>query len=380
MASILILGGGFGGLAAANELRARLPDNHDVTVVAADDRFYTGFAKLWDLVGTRPLEQGTASLLALEQRGIHFVQARITKIDPAERRVETEVGSFDADFLLVALGAGPGPEQFLHLQGPAHDLYDANELPEMRADLAHFDSGTLVLAILGAPYKCPPAPYEAAFLLDEHLRGRGVRDAIELVVTTPQPMTLPAAGPEVSQFVADTLEDQGIELRTEQSVQAIDVDTRTVSFADGGQLQYTLLLEVPQAVPPQVVADSALTGEGGGWIQPDRETLLTRFERVYAAGDCTASPPPKAGIFAEAEARVAARNIASEIDGGPGDRFDGTGYCFLEFPGQRASALEGHFFAQPPEVHLAEPDTETFVRKQAFESERLRDWLDVGLS
>jgi sulfide:quinone oxidoreductase len=380
MASILILGGGFGGLAAANELRARLPDNHDVTVVAADDRFYTGFAKLWDLVGTRSLEQGTASLLALEQRGIHFVQARITKIDPAERRVETEVGSFDADFLLVALGAGPGPEQFLHLQGPAHDLYDANELPEMRADLAQLDAGTLVLAILGAPYKCPPAPYEAAFLLDEHLRGRGVRDAIELVVTTPQPMTLPTAGPEVSQFVADTLEDQGIELRTEQSVQAIDVDTRKVSFADGGQLQYTLLLEVPQAVPPQVVADSALAGEGGGWIQPDRETLLTRFERVYAAGDCTASPPPKAGIFAEAEARVAARNIASEIDGGPGDRFDGTGYCFLEFPGQRASALEGHFFAQPPEVHLAEPDTETFVRKQAFESERLRDWLDVGLS
>jgi len=380
MASILILGGGFGGLAAANELRARLPDNHDVTVVAADDRFYTGFAKLWDLVGTRSLEQGTASLLALEQRGIHFVQARITKIDPAERRVETEVGSFDADFLLVALGAGPGPEQFLHLQGPAHDLYDANELPEMRADLAQLDAGTLVLAILGAPYKCPPAPYEAAFLLDEHLRGRGVRDAIELVVTTPQPMTLPAAGPEVSQFVADTLEDQGIELRTEQSVQAIDVDTRKVSFADGGQLQYTLLLEVPQAVPLQVVADSALAGEGGGWIQPDRETLLTRFERVYAAGDCTASPPPKAGIFAEAEARVAARNIASEIDGGPGDRFDGTGYCFLEFPGQRASALEGHFFAQPPEVHLAEPDTETFVRKQAFESERLRDWLDVGLS
>src|SRR5215208_1696356 len=108
MASILILGGGFGGLAAANELRARLPDNHDVTVVAADDRFYTGFAKLWDLVGTRPLEQGTASLLALEQRGIHFVQARITKIDPAERRVETEVGSFDADFLLISLNSMPG--------------------------------------------------------------------------------------------------------------------------------------------------------------------------------------------------------------------------------------------------------------------------------
>jgi sulfide:quinone oxidoreductase len=379
MASILILGGGFGGLAAAHELRARLPDNHEVSVVAADDHFYTGFAKLWDLVGTRPLEQGTASLSTLEGHGIHFVQTRVTAIDPSERRVETEAGSFSADFLLVALGAGPGPGRFLQLHGPAHNLYDANELPQMRADLAHLDAGTLVVAILGAPYKCPPAPYEAAFLVDEHLRGRGVRDAIELVVTTPQPMTLPAAGSDISQFVADALEDRDIELRTEQSVQAIDVGTRTVSFTDGGQLQYALLLAVPQAVPPQVVADSPLAGEGG-WIQPDRETLLTRFEGVYAAGDCTASPPPKAGIFAEAEARVAARNIAAEIDGGSGDRFDGTGYCFLEFPGQRASALEGHFFAQPPEVRLAEPDTQTFVRKQAFETERLRDWLDVGVS
>jgi sulfide:quinone oxidoreductase len=379
MASILILGGGFGGLAAAHELRTRLPDNHEVTVVASDDHFYVGFAKLWDLVGTRPLEQGTASLSTLKQHGIRFVQTRVTAIDPSERRVDTEAGSFSADFLLVALGAGSGPERFLQLRGPAYDLYDANELPQMRADLAHLDAGTLVVAILGAPYKCPPAPYEAAFLLDEHLRGRGVRHAIELVVTTPQPMTLPAAGSDISQFVAEALEDRDIERRTEHSVQAIDVDTRTLSFAHGGRLQYALLLAVPQALPPQVVADSPLAGEGG-WIQPNRETLLTCFERVYAAGDCTASPPPKAGIFAEAEARVAARNIAAEIDGGASDRFDGTGYCFLEFAGQRASALEGHFFAQPPEVRLAEPDTETFARKQAFETERLRDWLDVGVS
>jgi len=379
MASILILGGGFGGLAAAHELRARLPDHHDVTVVAADDHFYAGFAKLWDLVGTRPLEQGTASLSALERHGIRFVQTRITMIDPTERRVETEAGSFSAAFLLVALGAGPGPEQLLQLHGSAHNLYDANELPQMRADLAHLDVGTLVVAVLGAPYKCPPAPYEATLLLDEHLRGRGVRDAIELVVPTPQSMTLPAAGLEISQFVAGAIKDRGIELRTEQSVQTIDADTRTVSFTDGGQLEYRLLLAVPRAVPPQVVADSLLAGEGG-WIQPERETLHTRFEGVYAAGDCTASPPPKAGIFAEAEARVAARNIAAEIDGGFGDRFDGMGYCFLEFPGHRASALEGNFFAQPPEVRLAEPDTETFVRKQAFETERLRNWLDVGVT
>ncbi len=379
MASTLILGGGFGGLAAAHELRRLLPDDHDVTVVASDDHFYIGFAKLWDLVGTRPLEQGTASLGTLERHGIRFVQTRIDAIDPVQRRVDTEAGPLSADFLLLALGAGPAPEQVSQLRGPAYDLYDAGELPGMRADLARLHAGTLVVAVLGTPFKCPPAPYEAAFLLDEHLRRRGVRDAVELVVTTPQPMTLPGAGPEISHFVADALNERGIELRTEQRVQAVDADSRNVSFQDGGRLDYALLLAVPQAVPPRVVADSALAGEGG-WIHPDRHSLRTRFDRVYAAGDCTAAmPPPKAGIFAEGMARVAARNIAADVEGGDSDRFDGTGYCFLEFPGRRAAALEGDFFAEPkPDVRMAEPNAETFARKQAFETERLHDWLDVG--
>lgn len=377
MADVLILGGGFGGLAAAHELRRLLSDGHSVTVLAAVDRFYIGFAKLWDLVGRRPLEQGTGRLSALGRHGIRFVQSHITAIEPAERRVETEAGPLRADFVLVALGAGPDPEQVSLLNGSAHDLYDAAQLPAMRSDLGRLESGRLVIPVLGAPFKCPPAPYEAAFLLDEHLRQRGVRDAVELVVTTPQPMTLPGAGPEISQFVADALEDLDVELRTEQTVEAVEADSRIVTFADGRRLEYTLLLAVPQAVPAQVVADSPLAGEGG-WIRPDRETR-TGFDGVYAAGDCTPPPPPLAGIFAEGMARVAARNIAAEIEGGEGDRFDGTGYCFLEFPGQRASALEGDFFAEPkPDVRLAEPDTETFARKEAFESERLRDWLDFS--
>lgn len=377
MTSTLILGGGFGGLAAAHELRERLPD-HEVTVVAADDHFYNGFAKTWDLVGTRPLHQGTASLSALQKHGIHFVHSRITAIDPDQRRVETESGPLSADFLLVALGANTPPHQAAQLRGPAHDLYSADALPAMRADLARLDTGTLVIPVLGTPYKCPPAPYEAAFLLDDYLRGRGVRDDVQLVVTTPQPMTMPGAGPEISKFVADRLADRGIELRTERSVQGIDADARTVSFTNDEQLSYALLLAVPQAVTPHVVSDSPLAGEGG-WIHPERHTLRTEFDRVYAAGDCTAPPPPKAGIFAEGMARVAARNIAAEIDGGQGDQFDGTGYCFLEFPEQRAATLEGDFFAEPkPDVSMGEPDTDTFTRKQAFEAERLHNWLDFN--
>lgn len=377
MVSTLVLGGGFGGLAAAHELRARQPE-HEVTLIAAEDHFYNGFAKTWDLVGTRPLHEGTASLSALEGHGIRFVHTRITAIDPAQRRVETEAGSFSADFIVVALGAETPPGQTAQLRGSAHDLYSAEALSSMRADLARLGAGTVVVPVLGVPYKCPPAPYEAALLLDDHLRRRGVREQVQLLATTPQPMTMPGAGADISNFVADALTERGIELRTERSVQAIDADAHTMSFADGEQLSYTLLLAVPQAAAPPVVSESTLGGEAG-WIHVDRQTLRTDFDRVYAAGDCVASPAPKAGIFAEGMARVAARNIVAEIDGGRGDRFDGQGYCFLEFPGQRAAILEGNFFAEPkPDVRMAEPDTATFMRKQTFEAERLRDWLDFN--
>jgi len=378
MAHIIVLGGGFGGLAAAHELRRELPEEHRVTLLAAEDWFFVGFAKLWDLVGIRPLGQGAGQLDALEDFGIRFVKAKITAINPESRRIETSTGSFDADFLVVALGAVDALGKVERLDGAAHDLYDPDALPAMRADLAGLDAGRLVIPVLGGPYKCPPAPYEAAFLIDDHLRQREVREHVEVVVTTPLPTSLPAAGPEVSDMVAHALAERGIELRTGHAVQAIDCVTQAVSFADGSTLDYTVALAVPQAAPPAVVAKSALAGDGG-WTWPDRETARTSFDGVYAAGDCTAVEAlPKAGVFAEAMGRVAARNIVAEITGSAPARYDGSGYCFLEFPERRASALEGNFFAEPtPEVHLAEPDAETYARKEAFEAERLHEWLGV---
>ncbi|MDA8286386.1 MAG: FAD/NAD(P)-binding oxidoreductase [Actinomycetota bacterium] len=286
MAHVIVLGGGFGGLAAAHELRQELPDEHRVTLVAADDRFFVGFAKLWDLVGTRPLEEGTGRLDALAGYGIAYVEATITRIDPERRRVETSVGAYDADFLVVALGATDALGPLDGLQGVAYDLYDPEALPAMRAALGRLDAGRLVVPVLGGPYKCPPAPYEAAFLLDEHLRRRGVRDRVEVVVTTPLPTSLPAAGSEVSDMVARALAERDIELRTGLALEAIDAEDQTLRFVGGATLSYTLALAVPEATPPVVVAESALAGNGG-WIWPDRASARTRFERVYAAGDCT---------------------------------------------------------------------------------------------
>jgi sulfide:quinone oxidoreductase len=385
MKRAVVLGGGFGGLAAATELRARLDADDEVVLVDRRDSFAMGFAKLWDLAGTRPLADGTRSLHALADRGIRFVPAEIGAIDAAARTVTTSNGTIAGDGLVVALGSQPAPRHRQWLQAPgAHDLYDPTALPAMREALSAIDRGRVVVAILGGPFKCPPAPYEAALIVDGLLRGRGVRDAVEVVVTTPQPMSLPAAGVDASRYVAGHLDDHDVELRAEHRVTDVDPQRRVLAFADrdGEQTQelaYDLLLGVPADALPAVLADAGLAGPSG-WIEPDRHTLATDVAGVYAVGDCTVIPTataqlPHAGVFAAAQGRVAARNLVADLTGGTRERFDGHGYCFLELPGERVAYVEGDFYADPPDVVLTPADHEQFRRKQAYEREHLAAWL-----
>lgn len=389
MADVLILGGGFGGLAAATELRQRLGGDHRITLVARDDAFYMGFAKIWELLGSRPIADSTRPLERLRNLGVEFEQADIRSIDPATRTVRTSNGTLRADALLVALGAIGNPEHTSQFDGrTSHDLYDGSAIPAAKQALASFTGGTLAISILGGPFKCPPAPLETALLIDEQLRARGVREATRLVVTTMQPSSLPAAGPDASAYVASMFGERDIDLLTGRRVARVDADAQVVHFAagdhgPGGELSYDLLLGVPQNVPPPVVADSDLAGEGG-WIHPDPRTLRTSFERVYAVGDCTHVPTataalPKAGVFAAGEAVVAAANIAADLTGLPEERFDGHGFCFLELPGERAAYVRGDFLAQPePDVELTEASSEIFEEKLAFERDRLDAWLPAG--
>lgn len=381
MAHVAILGGGFGGLAAAHELRSRLDDDHQITLVDRSASFFMGFAKLWDLGDIRGIEEGTGSLTKLDEHGVRFLQAEVTAVDPAARRIETTVETLEVDALLVALGAGFAPPHLDMLGGEgAHNLYDAAALPAMKRDLDAIDGGRVVVSILGGPFLCPPAPYEATLLMDEKLRQRGVRDGVEITVTTPQPITLPVAGKGASEYVARHLLDRDVDLRAETKVAGVDGQARTVSFADGTELDYTLLFGVPAASPPPVLEGTGLLGDSG-WIEPDRHTLRTGFERVYAVGDCTHVPTPKgqlpkAGVFAAGEAEVAARNLVADLVGGDEARFDGHGYCFLELPGEQVAFVEGNFYAEPePDVEMSEADAEQFRRKQAFERERLDAWL-----
>ncbi|MGH3734549.1 MAG: FAD-dependent oxidoreductase [Micromonosporaceae bacterium] len=379
MARALVLGGGFGGLAAAHELRRRLPAGDEVTLVAASETFYVGFAKLWDLAGVRPLADGTRPLAHLERHGITYLHAEVTGIDPAARTVGTSRGELSGDGMVIALGAGWQPKHLALLGTRAHNLYDASALPAIHADLDALTEGRILVSILGAPYLCPPAPFEAALLLHEQLQRRGL-DRVELVVTTPQPLTLPVAGPDASRFLADRLGERGITVLTEHAVDSVDHQAGTTRFGNGVSLDWQLMLGVPAAAPPPVLANSALAA-ASGWVQPDRHSFATSAERVYAVGDCTMIPTataqlPKAGVFAEAEGIIAAANLAADLHGGDRASFDGHGFCFLELPGQQVAMVTGNFYAEPrPNVRLTPADEASFAAKQQWEQQRLAAWL-----
>jgi sulfide:quinone oxidoreductase len=380
MAHVVILGGGFGGLAAAAELAEAHP-SLEVTLVDRRDEFFMGFAKLWDLGRVRPLAAGTRPLHALEDRGVRFLQTTIERIDPTDRTVTTAAGTIEADAVLIALGAAKSPKHLAMLSGAqAHDLYDAAALPAMHHDLDAIESGRVLVSILGGPFQCPPAPYEAALVVAERLRERGRADAVQVSVSTPQPMTLPVAGVDASRYIADRLGDFGIELLSASPVKDVDGDAKVLTFADDSTIAYDLLLGVPAAVAPPLLVDAGLTGDSG-FVEPDRHTLQTSFEGVYAVGDCTHIPTatgalPKAGVFAAGEGEVAARNIAADLTGSDRDSFDGHGLCFLELPDRRVAFVEGDFYAEPePDVTLLDADEEQYHRKVAYEASRLETWF-----
>lgn len=375
----VILGGGFGGLTVATELCRRLPEDHRITLVDRDDSFLMGFRKLWILAGMAGHDEGTRRLSALEGRGIRFVRSEVRGIDPVGRRVETEAGDLEADFLVVALGAVPRGDLVPGLEAHGWNLYDRRGAAGAAERVAALDSGDVAVVVAGMPYKCPPAPFEACMLLDERFRVGGVRDRVGLAVSTVLPALLPPVGPEGNAWLSEELERRGIGHRA--SRQLARLEPGRLVFEDG-EVAADLALVVPPHRPPTVVAETDLAGEGG-WIRVDRDTLATEHAGVYAVGDCVHIPLgggaalPKAGVFAEAAGKVVAARIVAEVTGGPApEPFDGRGVCFMETGGSEAALVEGEFFAEPgPQVRLRGASPEHARAKRAFEAERLEAWF-----
>lgn len=389
MTRSLILGAGFGGITVATELRRHLDSGHagrssEHEIVLVDRRpdFLMGLRKLWALVGLGTLEEGSRPRAALNQRGLSFLDREILAIDPAGRAARTDSGWISGDHLVVALGAEPRPDLVPGLSEYAHNVWDARAVPGLVEALGRLDEGRLAIVIAGVPYTCPPAPYECAMLLDDHLREHGLRERIELVVTTVQPLLMPNAGVEGSEWLGQQLEARDIEHHTGRKVERVEQDR--VIYADG-ELAFDLLIGVPPHRPPAVIAQSGLTGEGV-WIDVDPGTLRTSHDHVYAIGDVTmiklanGLALPKAGVMAELEGRIVAAVIAAELRGeDPPPPFDGRGFCFMEMGKTSATLIEGDFFAAPePRIQLREVSATHAEEKHGFEAERLARWFGNG--
>lgn len=374
---VVVLGGGFGGLSTANAIRDALPPGRvQITLVDGKGWFMVGFAKLWIIRGTRTFAESAAPLENLAGRNIDFVKTRVERIDPETKTVETSDGGIKYDYLVVALGARLSPESVPGLAEHGLDLYDHDHLITIRERLLNMRSGRVAVAITGMPYKCPPAPYEAALLVDSLLRERGVRDDIRIDVYGPAPIALPAAGPEISGRILEMLDAENIQFHA--SCKTVSVKPGRLKFEDG-EAEFDLLL----AVPPHVLPDaaSAIAGDDP-FIKIDREGR-TRFDNVFAVGDITTlpagkAPVPKAGVFAEGEGAVVAGCIVADITGGTGpDPFDGKGGCFIESGRATASVIEVNAFASS--TKLSDPTKSNLEAKLQFERDRLAGWLDHRL-
>jgi sulfide:quinone oxidoreductase len=380
MANVVVLGAGFGGLTVAHRLAA-VSGRHQVTIVDRRSHFMMGLAKLWVLVGRREPAKGQRPLARLQAGAVRFVQAEVEAIDLEHREVRTGAGRLAYDFLIVALGAEVAPEAVPGLS-PEANLYDAARVPRLRDSLAGVSGGSVVVMVCAAPYKCPPAPFEAAMLVDNLLRERRVRSQVDLEVTIPDAEPMPVAGPAAGGMVRAVLAQRGISLRSSARPAGVDAAARRVTFVDGGTLDYDLLLAVPPHRPPRVVAEAGLV-DSTGWVPVDRSSLTTAHERVFAIGDvCAVKLPaggllPKAGVMAERQGEVVAANLLEALEGrAGGEQFDGSGECFFELGDGQAMRMEGHFFRPVADrVDAGPPGAEALADKERFERERLERWF-----
>ena len=377
MHRVLILGGGFGGIATAVALRARLAVDDEVVLVERHPTFVMGLRKNWALVGHGTIAEGARPLAALAERGIRVVAGMVESIDPAGRAAVVDGERIEADALVVALGAQRHPDAIPGFREHAIDLYDVESSEAGAAAIEAFTGGRIVVGIFGAPYPCPPGPYELALLLMERLEARNVGGG--MLVFTPQPGSLPILGTDGCAAFDGRLAGAGITFRPRTVAAA--VEPGVVVAQDGLRIPFDLLLGVPPHRVPPVVAASGLTG-GGPWVPVDRGTLQTSFPGVYAIGDVTAiglangMPLPKAGVFAHAEGDVVAARIAETFAGRePTATFTGEGMCFLETGRGKATMVAGNFFADPPAVALGDDSAANLAAKHAFETERLAAWF-----
>lgn len=370
---VVILGAGFGGLELATQLSESLGDDIDVTLIDRSDAFVFGFSKLDVLFGRTSLDKVRLPYKDFVKPGVRFVQETITSIDPTAKRVVTDHATYDADTLVIALGAD---YDFAATPGLAQstEFYSVSGAQRMAGLLPSFEKGRALIAICGAPFKCPPAPSECALLLHDFLTKKGVRGACEITLAFPMATPVPPS-PETSKALFGAFAERDIKFVGDVEVRSIDAARGIASFDNGSELGFDLLLGVPAHRAPDVVQATGLCVNGYVPVSP--QTLETSVSSVYAIGDCATQGTPKAGVFAEGAARAVAASIIARARGGdPATKHAGKGSCYIEFGAGRIGRVDIDFLSGPkPTGTYQEPSVALRAEKETFGSTRRARWF-----
>jgi sulfide:quinone oxidoreductase len=373
---VLVLGAGFGGLELSTILSEQLGEKLDLKLIDCSDAFVFGAAKFDVLFGRLTVDQIRIPYRKINKPGVQYLQETITAIDPAARCVTTDQHAYEGDVVVIALGAEYDLRATPGLLNGGDEFYSVAGIQRLRERIADFSSGHAVVGVTSEPYKCPPAPSEAALLLHDHLRKRGVRDACTISLVVPFGLPVPPS-PDTSRKFIDAFAERGIEFIPDRTVRALDPARNMVLLDDGRELPYDLFLGVPKHKAPDVVVNCGLTEDG--WIPVEKTDLKTRFPGVYAIGDVTSVGTSKAGVYAEGAARIAAAGILAGLDGRESPEiYRGQGSCYVEFGEGRVGRVDVDFFSGPsPMGNFMEPSDAITLEKREFETSRKARWFGI---
>ena len=380
MKTIIVLGGGVGGIITANELNGRLGNEHKIILIEKNEEHSFAPSYLWMMTGGRKKEQVKVLLRSLLKKNVEFINATINEILPARQQVKAGEKIYRFDYLVVALGADLSPEKIKGWDESIHTFYTCEGAEKLHRTLQNFQGGKITIVVSSMPYKCPGAPYEGAMLIEDFFTTKGIRDNVEIDLFTPEPQPLPVAGPELGDAVKSILNKKGIRFHPKMQLDSVDTKSRQLLFNGKEYFEYDLLVVVPPHQAPAVVKKSGLAN-ANGWIDADAASLQTKHENVFAIGDIASIPLPgrwvpdkpmmlpKAGVFAHLQADVVAKNIANKINGVETDeKFCADGYCMLEAGEDLAGFAYGDFFGKPhPQVHLKQIGKKWHIGKVLFE-------------
>ena len=373
--SVLVLGAGFGGLELSSRLAGALGEQVEITLIDQADSFVFGFSKLDVMMGKRAPDEVRIPYGDLTAPQVRFRQETVVAIHPEARHVVTDLDAYEADIVVVALGADYDVAATPGLAEVGNEFYSVAGAEAARGVLANFSGGRAIVGVCGTPFKCPPAPSEAALLLDELLRTRGARDDVSITLAMPFGIPIPPS-PATSQAILARFVERDIEFLPGHMVASLDPASHEAVLDDDTRLPFDLFLGVPVHRAPEVVVEAGMTQDG--WIPVDPHTLATAFPGVYAVGDVTSVGTPKAGTFAEGAARVVADQLIARVRGEaapPG--FDGTGACWIEFGDEQVGRVDVDFFSTPgsPIGTFVPPSAEVAAEKASFAGTRRERWF-----